>query len=117
MNGAANRAYVASAVVLAAVHLACCFTHESSPATSPLTPARLQLRLNPNTATAAELELLPRIGPTLGQKIVAYRAGVAEQPAFRRAEDLDRVPRIGPATVEAMRPFLLLPEAPEPLSP
>ncbi len=117
MSSAAQRAYVAIAIVVAGIHVACCLTPDSTSAAVPLTPARLQLRLNPNTASASELELLPRIGPALAEKIVAYRGQAAEQPAFRTVEDLDRVPQIGAATVEALRPFLLLPQTSEPLSP
>ncbi len=69
-----------------------------------------RLRLNPNTATPAELELLPRIGPKLAASIVAYRDRVADRPAFQCATDLDRVPRIGPVTVDGLRPFLAFPE-------
>lgn len=76
----------------------------------PIAADDVQLRLNPNTASAAELALLPRIGPKLAANIVAYRESVAEEPAFRTAEDLDRVERIGPATVELLRPHLVLPE-------
>ena len=107
----ARRAAVAT--VLVAVHLADIAVQRQMPVGPAVTPVQLQLRLNPNTASAAELELLPRIGPTIAAKIVAYRAAADEHPVFRRAENLDRVPRIGPATVEALRPFLAFPEAPE----
>jgi competence ComEA-like helix-hairpin-helix protein len=112
MSAVASRAYLAIALAVVAAHLACWFASEPAPRAAPLASSTLQLRLNPNTATAAELELLPRIGPVLAERIVAYRAAAAEPPAFRRAEDLDRVPQIGAATVEALRPYLLLPETP-----
>ncbi len=80
-------------------------TIEPRPATR-LSSAGLHLRLNPNTASARELELLPRIGPKLAQNIVAYRMAALNPPAFRTAADLDRVPRIGPVTVAELRPFL-----------
>jgi competence ComEA-like helix-hairpin-helix protein len=104
---------VAIAITLVIVHLACFLAQRQTPVAPLITAAQMQLRLNPNTATAAELELLPRIGPTLARNIVAYRTAADEQPAFRQAEDLDRVSRIGPATVEALRPFLRFPETPE----
>jgi competence protein ComEA len=47
-----------------------------------------------NTATVADLDGLPGIGPVLAQRIVDHRG--AEGP-FRRVEDLDDVPGIGPA--------------------
>ena len=48
-----------------------------------------------NTATAAELEALPRIGPVTAQNIVEYRE--ANGP-FETIEGLQDVPGIGPAT-------------------
>lgn len=51
-------------------------------------------KLDLNTATAAELDSLPGIGPVLAERIVAYRT--AEGP-FQSADELDAVPGIGPA--------------------
>lgn len=59
--------------------------------------------LDVNTATAADLELLPGIGPALAQRIVDDRA---RSGPFRTLEDLDRVRGIGPRTVERLRPFV-----------
>lgn len=56
-----------------------------------------------NTASAAELELLPGIGPALAARIVADRA--ANGP-FRSVEELARVRGIGPRTVERVRPYV-----------
>ena len=47
-----------------------------------------------NTATAAELETLPGIGPTLAQRIIDFRE---QTGPFSTMEDLDLVPGIGPA--------------------
>jgi len=61
------------------------------------------LVVDPNTAPSAVLAALPRLGPATVGRIVEAR----RQAPFRSLEDLDRrVPRIGPATVEALRPFL-----------
>lgn len=56
--------------------------------------------LDLNTASAAELETLPRIGPALAERIVRYRE---EHGPFLRVEDLDAVSGIGPATVNGLR--------------
>ena len=56
--------------------------------------------VNINTATAPELELLPGIGPSLAQGIVAYREA---HGLFREIEDLLDVPGIGPAKLEQIR--------------
>ena len=53
-----------------------------------------------NTATAAELEELPGVGPKTAEQIVASRD--AEGP-FTSLEDLERVPGIGPKTIERFR--------------
>jgi competence protein ComEA len=49
--------------------------------------------VNLNTATAAELDTLPGIGPVLAERIIAYRT--AHGP-FASVEALDDVPGIGP---------------------
>jgi competence protein ComEA len=62
--------------------------------------------LDPNRDPAADLELLPGIGPVKARRIVESRD---KDGPFRSADDLDRVPGIGPATVEALRPWLVFP--------
>ncbi len=51
-------------------------------------------RVNLNTASAAELDALPGIGPVLAQRIVDHRS---RHGPFRSVEQLDDVPGIGPA--------------------
>jgi competence ComEA-like helix-hairpin-helix protein len=58
--------------------------------------------LNINTATAAELEALPRIGPVLAEAIVATRM----IKPFTSVDDLRRVRGIGAKTLESLRPFV-----------
>jgi competence protein ComEA len=48
-----------------------------------------------NTATVADLDALPGIGPVLAQRIVDHRD---QQGRFTSVEQLDDVPGIGPAT-------------------
>jgi competence protein ComEA len=50
-------------------------------------------RLDLNTASAAELDALPGVGPVLAQRIVDHRK---ERP-FTSVDELDDVPGIGPA--------------------
>jgi competence protein ComEA len=66
-------------------------------------------KINVNTATAAALCELPGIGPYLAARIIAYRD--AHGP-FEKAEDLDAVEGIGPATVEKLEPHVTC-ETPE----
>ncbi|MGB9594353.1 MAG: helix-hairpin-helix domain-containing protein, partial [Anaerolineae bacterium] len=56
--------------------------------------------LNLNTATAAELEQLPGIGPALAARIVQYRQ---EHGPFRTVDALLLVSGIGPSTLEKIR--------------
>ncbi len=65
------------------------------------------LLVNINEATAAELEELPGIGPTLAQKIVDYRE---EHGDFARVEEIMDVPGIGQATFERIRDLITVEE-------
>jgi competence protein ComEA len=56
-----------------------------------------------SSATVAELDELPGIGPVTAQKIVDYRA---EHGAFASVDDLDAVPGIGPTRIEQLRPLV-----------
>ncbi len=56
--------------------------------------------ININTATAAELDTLPGIGPTYAQRIIDYRT---QNGAFTRVDDLTNVKGIGPKTLDKIR--------------
>jgi competence protein ComEA len=72
------------------------------PPVPPSPPAAAYAHIiNVNKATAAELELLPGIGPALAARIIDYRQ--ARGP-FRAIEDLTNVRGIGPKTLEKIRP-------------
>lgn len=100
------------AFLLALIALA---TRAEEPSAAPIPPpaivresaAAAALRrgeaIDLNTATAADLELLPHIGPALAARIVADRA---QNGDFTRVEDLDRVSGIGVRTVERVAPLL-----------
>ncbi|MCS5714376.1 ComEA family DNA-binding protein [Herbiconiux sp. CPCC 205716] len=61
--------------------------------------------VNLNTATEIDLDTLPRIGPSMAARIIAYRD--ANGP-FTSIDDLLQVPGIGDKTLESLRPLLTL---------
>ena len=63
-------------------------------------------KININTATAAELDNLPGIGPVLSQRIVDYRK--ANGP-FAAIEDIKNVQGIGEVTFEEIRESIFVP--------
>ncbi len=62
-------------------------------------------RVNLNTASATELEQLPRVGPALAARILAYRAA---NGGFRRPADLTNVKGIGEKTLEKLLPHVFV---------
>ncbi|HLL84959.1 MAG TPA: helix-hairpin-helix domain-containing protein, partial [Longimicrobium sp.] len=72
-------------------------------------PLAANERLDPNTAPADELQRLPRVGPALAERIVAWRAS---HGPFRSLAGIDSVPGIGPALLAGISPHLALPAAP-----
>src|SRR5262249_55578995 len=57
-----------------------------------------------NSATQADLQKLPGIGPKISQRIVDERA---KRP-FTSVSDLRRVPGIGPKTLEKIKPYVVV---------
>ena len=62
-----------------------------------------------NTATAAELRTLPRVGERTAQRIIEYRE---EHGGFEKIEDLMNVRGIGERTFLRLRPLIRV-DAPE----
>lgn len=62
-------------------------------------------KVNVNQASAEELALLPRIGPSIAARIVEFRD---ENGPFRSVEDLMLVRGIGEATHDLLTPYVTL---------
>lgn len=60
-------------------------------------------KVNINTASAAQLELLPRVGPSIAQRILDYRE---DNGGFGATEDLMLVRGIGEKTYDGMADYL-----------
>ncbi|WP_198928407.1 ComEA family DNA-binding protein [Tersicoccus sp. Bi-70] len=59
--------------------------------------------VNINTADAVALDALPRVGPVMAQRIVAWRT---EHGPFGSVDDLDAVPGIGEKMMAELRPLV-----------
>lgn len=59
--------------------------------------------ININTATAAELQELPGIGPAMAEKIISYRQ---ENGGFQAPDDLRNVKGIGDKKMEKLQPLV-----------
>jgi len=71
-----------------------------STAESPGAPTAADGRVDLNTADAAQLEELPRIGPALAERIVAWRD---DNGRFTSVDDLLAVPGIGDKMLASLR--------------
>jgi competence protein ComEA len=60
-------------------------------------------KIDLNSAGAEELGTLPRVGPVLAQRIVAWRA---EHGRFKTVEELDAVDGVGPKMLETLLPLV-----------
>ena len=60
--------------------------------------------VNINTASAEQLQLLPRVGPALAKRIIEFRQ--ANGP-FKRVEELVAVRGIGEKSLEQLRPYVV----------
>lgn len=72
---------------------------EAGPAGAPSGPVDL------NTATLAQLDTLPGVGPATANAILTYRT---RHGRFKSVTELLEVPGIGPAKLEAIRPLVVV---------
>lgn len=65
----------------------------------------LRGKLNLNTATGEQLQLLPGVGPAKSERIVEFRQ---KHGKFRRIQDLRRVKGFGQKTLKKLTPYLAI---------
>lgn len=61
--------------------------------------------VNINSASSEQLQLLPRIGPSVAERVIAFRK---ENGQFKSAEDLMLVTGIGEKTFALIKPHVAL---------
>jgi len=62
-------------------------------------------RVNINNADASQLSMLPRVGPSVADRIVEYRK---DNGPFKKTEDLMLVQGIGEKTFQLLKPYLAI---------
>jgi len=62
-------------------------------------------KVNLNTASASELDVLPGIGPAYAQRIIDYREA---NGGFKSIEEVENVKGIGPKTFEKMKDLITI---------
>jgi competence protein ComEA len=70
---------------------------------APLHAAESKKVVNVNSAELSQLQLLPRVGPSVAQRIVDFRK---QNGPFKKAEDLMLVRGIGEKTFQLLRPYV-----------
>ncbi len=75
----------------------------NTPRTRSTSAANTPVRMNINTADAAMLQRLPRIGPALAGRIIAYRQEIGP---FTNINQVVNVRGIGEKTLEKMAPWI-----------
>lgn len=80
-------------------------TAKNAPGNIQVNTLHLDYPLDLNTASQADLETLPGIGPSKAADIIAYREQVGQ---FETVDDLINVPGIGPTIFDSVREYLIV---------
>lgn len=65
-------------------------------------------KININTASLADLQQLPRVGPKIAQRIIDFRT---EHGKFKKVEEIMKVKGIGEKTFERLKELITVGEA------
>jgi competence protein ComEA len=108
MTGTISR-HLALGLTLGAVLLSVALPAHAAPAAEKAEKEAKEAKkgsaLNINTADASQLAFLPRIGPSVAQRIVDYRK---KNGPFKSTDDLMLVQGIGEKTYEVIKPYIAL---------
>ena len=108
-------AVVAMAAIPAAAQQATAEKPAKPAAAGPAKPAAPAAALvNINTATQAQLESLPGLGPKVAERIIEYRQ---KNGVFKKVEDLMNVKGIGEKSFLKLKPLLTVSEKEKTASP
>lgn len=87
------------------IALVCALALTAAPVFAAEAPATAKGVVNINSADAAQLALLPRVGPAVAERILEHRKSAGP---FKTLEDLLLVRGIGEKTFALMKPYLTL---------
>jgi competence ComEA-like helix-hairpin-helix protein len=100
-----NAKFGSSALLLVASAAIILFFYLATPALARAQKPPPRQPVNINTATIAQLETLPGIGPNTAKSIVDFRN---RSGPFQRVEDLLAIKRISKSKLEKLRPYVTI---------
>jgi competence protein ComEA len=111
------RGVIALLAILLAILLTRLLLNTQTIPTSTTAPApnatHLADKIDPNTATRAELAAIPDLGERRAAAIIDFRQKFTTrhpgEKTFQKLFDIEQVPGVGPATAENMQPYLQFP--------
>ncbi|HSS49096.1 MAG TPA: helix-hairpin-helix domain-containing protein [Thermoanaerobaculia bacterium] len=86
-----------------AIALLCIPAAVQAQAAKPEAPKEVTKKVNINSADSSQLSMLPRVGPSVADRIVDYRK---DNGPFKKPEDLMLVQGIGEKTFQLIKPYV-----------
>lgn len=91
--------------MVAALGVGSAMAEQAPPSVPPSGQAEAEDAVDVNSATAAQLESLPGVGPRTAERIVDYRR---DQGGFKKVEELMNVRGIGERSFLKLRPLVTI---------